>query len=301
MSEVIAAAAACGQEVDAALADEMVDATIAMPAFVPSFKQDFDAGAPLELDAIFGNPLRAARRGGYAAPRLDELHRRLRVMDRARSIHPSAHGTIMTTPTSEPTTPAGTIRDFAVAAKAASRKLARLSTEIRIERCARWQSRCARGQAEILAANAADIAEARDNGAPEVMISRLTLSVPLGTGIDAMCATLEGVAALPDPIGAVDSSSRMPKGIEVAKVRVPLGVIAMIYESRPSVLVDSVALGIKSGNAMLLRGGRTLRSISASSASCSTSPRAKGFRRARFACSRVPIAKTCNSCSRCPS
>jgi glutamate-5-semialdehyde dehydrogenase len=149
-----------------------------------------------------------------------------------------------------------TIRDFAVAAKAASRRLAYLSTEIK-NRALREMAEALRAhRGEIEAANALDLADAHAAGASPVMISRLTLSVPLQTGVDAMCATLEGVAALPDPIGSLDASARMPEGIEVAKMRVPLGVIAMIYESRPSVLVDSVALGIKTGNAMLLRGGR---------------------------------------------
>jgi glutamate-5-semialdehyde dehydrogenase len=153
-------------------------------------------------------------------------------------------------------TEGGTVRDFALAAKAASRRLSHLSTAIK-NRALREMAVALRAHAaEIEAANAADIAAARANGAAAVTISRLALSDAHGTGIEAMAATLEGVAALPDPIGNLDESTRMPEGIEVARMRVPLGVVAMIYESRPSVLVDSVALGIKTGNAMLLRGGR---------------------------------------------
>lgn len=85
MIDVIAAAAACGQVLDRALPEEMLEATRALPAFLPSIKVDFDAGAALELDAIFGNPLRAARRAGHPALLIEQLYRQLGFLDRARS------------------------------------------------------------------------------------------------------------------------------------------------------------------------------------------------------------------------
>ena len=84
MSEVVAAAAACGQSIDPGVPDDMIDATRALPAFQPSLKVDFDAGAALELDALFGNPLRAAQRAGHPAPRIEQLHRQLQFLERSR-------------------------------------------------------------------------------------------------------------------------------------------------------------------------------------------------------------------------
>jgi glutamate-5-semialdehyde dehydrogenase len=106
---------------------------------------------------------------------------------------------------------------------------------------------------EVLAANARDVAAGPSQGLNAAAIDRLTLNFKR---IDEMAQTLRDVAALPDPIGETVASSRRPNGLEVKQVRVPLGVIFIIYESRPNVTVDAAALCIKSGNSVILRGGK---------------------------------------------
>src|SRR3954471_23431048 len=106
---------------------------------------------------------------------------------------------------------------------------------------------------EVLAANARDVAAGPSYGLNAAAIDRLTLDPKR---IDEMSRALLEVAALPDPIGEVVASSRRPNGLDVSQVRVPLGVIFMIYESRPNVTLDAAALCVKSGNAAILRGGK---------------------------------------------
>jgi glutamate-5-semialdehyde dehydrogenase len=106
---------------------------------------------------------------------------------------------------------------------------------------------------EILAANARDVAAAPEQGLNGAAVDRLTLNP---RRIEEMAQTLRDVAAAPDPVGEVVASSRRPNGLEVKQVRVPLGVIFMIYESRPNVTVDAAALCVKSGNSVILRGGK---------------------------------------------
>ena len=106
---------------------------------------------------------------------------------------------------------------------------------------------------ELLSANALDIEAAPAAGLSTAAIDRLTLNVKR---IEEMSQGLRDVAALPDPIGETITSSRRPNGLEVRQVRVPLGVIFMIYESRPNVTADAAALCVKSGNAVILRGGK---------------------------------------------
>jgi glutamate-5-semialdehyde dehydrogenase len=106
---------------------------------------------------------------------------------------------------------------------------------------------------ELLAANAADVADARNNGLDAAMIDRLTLTEK---SVEAMAQGLEQVAALPDPIGEITDMKRRPSGIQVGKMRVPLGVVGIIYEARPNVTADAAALCLKSGNAAILRGGK---------------------------------------------
>lgn len=106
---------------------------------------------------------------------------------------------------------------------------------------------------EILEANAADRAAAPSLGLNDAAVDRLTLNP---ARIEAMAQTLRDIAALPDPVGEIVESSRRPNGLEVRKERVPLGVVFMIYESRPNVTVDAAALCVKSGNAAILRGGK---------------------------------------------
>ncbi|MCF3177014.1 glutamate-5-semialdehyde dehydrogenase [Streptomyces sioyaensis] len=103
----------------------------------------------------------------------------------------------------------------------------------------------------IVAANAQDIAKAREAGTPESVVDRLTLTPER---IAAIAADVRQVVALPDPVGEVVRGSTLPNGLDLRQVRVPLGVIGIIYEARPNVTVDAAALCLKSGNAVLLRG-----------------------------------------------
>jgi glutamate-5-semialdehyde dehydrogenase len=105
----------------------------------------------------------------------------------------------------------------------------------------------------VVEANRADLERARGQGHPRAFLDRLTLT---DTRIEAMVAGIRQIAALPDPVGEIVRGWRRPNGIEITKVRVPLGVIGFIYESRPNVTADAAALCIKSGNACVLRGGR---------------------------------------------
>lgn len=105
--------------------------------------------------------------------------------------------------------------------------------------------------AAIVAANAEDIATAREAGTPESVVDRLTLTPER---IAAIAADVRQVVALPDPVGEVVRGSTLPNGLDLRQVRVPLGVIGIIYEARPNVTVDAAALCLKSGNAVLLRG-----------------------------------------------
>jgi glutamate-5-semialdehyde dehydrogenase len=105
--------------------------------------------------------------------------------------------------------------------------------------------------AEIVEANAKDVAQAREQGTPEAMIDRLRLD---GRRIQAIAEAVHQVADLPDPVGEVIRGSTLPNGLELRQLRVPLGVIGIIYEGRPNVTVDAAALCLKSGNAALLRG-----------------------------------------------
>ena len=108
-------------------------------------------------------------------------------------------------------------------------------------------------QTAILAANAQDVAAARDAGLADALVERLTLTP---ARLDGVAAGVRDVAALPDPIGETFEMRRMPNGLEVGKRRTPIGVLGVIYESRPNVTVDIAALGFKSGNAVILRGGK---------------------------------------------
>lgn len=105
--------------------------------------------------------------------------------------------------------------------------------------------------AQITAANALDIERARENGTSDALIDRLTLNPER---IAAIASALRDVAALPDPVGEVIRGYTLPNGLQVRQIRVPIGVVGMIYEARPNVTVDAAGLCLKSGNAALLRG-----------------------------------------------
>ena len=107
--------------------------------------------------------------------------------------------------------------------------------------------------ASILAANEIDLAEAQKNGLDAAMLDRLRLNP---ARIKAIADAVLEIAAQVDPVGSISTISRMPSGIQVGKMRIPLGVIAMIYESRPNVTIDAAALCLKAGNAVILRGGK---------------------------------------------
>ncbi|HEY5540844.1 MAG TPA: glutamate-5-semialdehyde dehydrogenase [Coriobacteriia bacterium] len=137
-------------------------------------------------------------------------------------------------------------------AKEASSALAITSTEQRNRALLTMaQSLCAK-QDEILAANEADMAAARVKGVAAGLLDRLELTP---ARVQAMSEALKAIALLPDPIGEVVDGYTLPNGIELTKVRVPLGVVAIIYEARPNVTTDAAGLCIKTGNAVILRGG----------------------------------------------
>ena len=138
------------------------------------------------------------------------------------------------------------------AARLASRSLARASTAAKnraLEAAADALLQRCRG---ILAANAEDVKSARAEGRDDAFIDRLKLTEK---AVEAMADGLRQVARLPDPVGAITDLAYRPSGIQVGRMRVPLGVIGIIYESRPNVTADAGALCLKSGNACILRGG----------------------------------------------
>ncbi|MHB9106795.1 MAG: glutamate-5-semialdehyde dehydrogenase [Armatimonadota bacterium] len=137
-------------------------------------------------------------------------------------------------------------------AKAAGRRLAYLSTKVKNDALEAMARALQERQQYILEANGQDIKAGKERGMAEAMLDRLLLT---GNRINAMAADLRAVAALPDPIGEVIDGWKRPNGLEIRRVRVPLGVIGIIYESRPNVTVDAAALCLKSGNAVVLRGG----------------------------------------------
>ncbi len=139
------------------------------------------------------------------------------------------------------------------AARAAAAEVAKASTAAKNTALLAMARAVRERSAELLAANAADVAQAKQEGLDAAMIDRLTLTAK---GIEAMAQGLEQVATLPDPVGEITDLKRRPSGIQVGRMRVPIGVIGIIYEARPNVTVDAAALCLKSGNAAILRGGK---------------------------------------------
>jgi glutamate-5-semialdehyde dehydrogenase len=139
------------------------------------------------------------------------------------------------------------------AARDAAPALAAASTETKNAALRAGAAALRRRAADLLAANAGDVATAKTAGESPAFVDRLTLTP---ARIEAMAAGLEQVAALPDPVGETISEWTRPNGLRIAQVRVPLGVIGIIYESRPNVTADAAALCLKSGNAVVLRGGK---------------------------------------------
>ncbi len=146
----------------------------------------------------------------------------------------------------------GDFASLAAAAREAARVVARLPAETRAT-ALRAAARAIRHAAPaILAANAADLAAAREAGQGSAFRDRLALNPDR---IEAMAAGIETVAALPDPVGRVLAEWTRPNGLRIRRVAQPLGVIGMIFESRPNVAADAAAIALKSGNAIILRGG----------------------------------------------
>jgi glutamate-5-semialdehyde dehydrogenase len=144
------------------------------------------------------------------------------------------------------------VRGLGQAARAAARLLARADTGTKDRALAAMAAALRERTASLLAANRDDVAQATRDGRDAAFVDRLTLTPAL---IEQMAAGLEQVAALPDPVGQLSERVRRPTGIEVARMRVPLGVIGIIYESRPNVTADAAGLCVKAGNACILRGG----------------------------------------------
>ena len=138
------------------------------------------------------------------------------------------------------------------AARDAARVLARASTAQKNSALLAAAQALDAARAELTATNQLDLDAGRANGLEAAMLDRLALTPKV---IDAMIEGLRQVAALPDPIGEIRDMRYMPSGIQVGKMRVPLGVIGIIYESRPNVTIDAASLCLKSGNASILRGG----------------------------------------------
>ncbi len=145
------------------------------------------------------------------------------------------------------------IRTMAANARHASRELARISTETKNKALLHAAKRIQESRSEIQEQNRLDLEAGKERGLSSALIDRLTLT---DKRIDGLIKMLEEVAALPDPVGEITDMVVRPSGIKVGKMRVPLGVVGLIYESRPNVTVDAAALCLKSGNSIILRGGK---------------------------------------------
>src|SRR5215472_12750568 len=159
---------------------------------------------------------------------------------------------------------AAVMGDIGQRAKVAARRLALASTADKDRALAAMTQALRASRAAILAANAEDVAEARAAGATSAFVDRLTLD---DARVAAMADGVETVARLADPVGIVADAWTRPNGMRIERVRVPLGVVGVIYESRPNVTADAGALCLKAGNAVILRGGsesfRSARAIHA--------------------------------------
>jgi glutamate-5-semialdehyde dehydrogenase len=171
------------------------------------------------------------------------------------------------------------------AARGASRELARADTAAKNAALATMAAAIRRDGALLLAANADDIAAARATGHDAAFVDRLTLTPKT---IAAMAEGLEQIAALPDPVGEISDLRYRPSGIRVGMMRVPLGVVGIIYESRPNVTADAAGLCLKAGNATILRGGSEAMRSNRAIAACVH----EGLRRAGMPTSGVQLIAT---------
>ncbi len=148
--------------------------------------------------------------------------------------------------------PVALIDDMAARARAASQVLAAMPTERKAAGLKAAASHLRASSDAIMAANAIDLEAANASGMAAAMVDRLTVD---SARVDSIAAAVDAIAALPDPVGAVIEQSERPNGLKLSRVRIPLGVIGIIYESRPNVTADAGMLCVMSGNAAILRGG----------------------------------------------
>ncbi|MGQ0651847.1 MAG: glutamate-5-semialdehyde dehydrogenase [Betaproteobacteria bacterium] len=180
---------------------------------------------------------------------------------------------------------AAAMRELGQAARGAARLVARADTAAKNRALAAMATELRAGERALLAANQSDVEQARKDGCDAAIIDRLTLTPER---IEQMAAGIEQVAALADPVGQISERVTRPTGIEVAKMRVPLGVIGIIYESRPNVTADAASLCVKAGNACILRGGSEALHSNAAIAACVRA----GLRRAGLPEAAVQIVET---------
>src|SRR3954471_14630587 len=147
--------------------------------------------------------------------------------------------------------PATSVTDLCLAARAASRALAMTGSAVKDAALEAIAAALEERTPEILAANALDLEAGREAGLSSALMDRLALNE---ARVAAMADGVRTIVALPDPVGEVIDGFRLPNGLDVRKVRVPLGVVAVVYEARPNVTIDAAALCLKSGNAIVLRG-----------------------------------------------
>jgi glutamate-5-semialdehyde dehydrogenase len=171
------------------------------------------------------------------------------------------------------------------AARQASRAMARAGTSAKNAALLAIADALVAGEAELLAENAKDLAAGKANGLDDALLDRLMLNAERVAG---MAEGLRQIAALPDPVGEIEDLKYRPSGIQVGKMRVPLGVIGIIYESRPNVTADAAALCLKSGNAAILRGGSEAAHSNQAIAACIQS----GLRAANLPAEAVQVVET---------
>ena len=157
------------------------------------------------------------------------------------------------------------MRELGLRARKASREMARADSGKKNTALSAIADALLASRASLLAANAQDMEAGRKNGLDAALLDRLELN---DERIDGMAEGLRQVAALPDPVGEIEDMKYQPNGLQIGKMRVPLGVIGIIYESRPNVTADAAALCLKSGNAAILRGGSEAFHSNQAIASC---------------------------------
>ncbi|BDX05049.1 glutamate-5-semialdehyde dehydrogenase [Planctobacterium marinum] len=150
-------------------------------------------------------------------------------------------------------------------AKLAARDTAKLTDKQKADALLAIADEINHSESNILEANHKDLQQGEQNGLSAAMLDRLKLD---SARLQAIANAVREIAAQPDPVGSTSGSRKLPSGIEVAKMRIPLGVITMVYESRPNVTIDAAALCFKAGNAVILRGGKEALHSNLALASC---------------------------------